>query len=147
MATEPFVVTPENYARALDVAGIKVTILASNAATNGYEITLQEGDEGTGPPLHSHGWDEAFFVMAGEVEFSAAGKTMTCTPGTLVHLPADTVHGFRFGPGGGRMLEVTGAGSGASKMFTNVDREIEPGPPDIPKLIALLKDNGVTVAE
>ena len=103
--------------------------------------------EGTGPPLHSHGWDEAFFVMEGEVEFSTAGKTTTCTPGTLVHLPADTVHGFRFGPGGGRMLEVTGAGSGASKMFTNVDREIEPGPPDIAKLVALLRDNGVSVAE
>jgi hypothetical protein len=45
------------------------------------------------------------------------------------------------------MLEITGAGSHASQMFANIDREIAPGPPDIPKLVQLLKNNGVTVAE
>ncbi len=24
-----------------------------------------------GPPLHHHGWDEAFYVFAGELHFSA----------------------------------------------------------------------------
>jgi len=108
MKTQPFVVTPKDYDPALHVLGTKVTVLASNAATQSYEITLQQGDEGTGPPLHSHNWDESFYVLKGKVEFSCAGKTVMCTPGTLVHVPAGTVHGFRYGAGGGEMLELTG---------------------------------------
>ena len=146
MKTQPFVVTPKDYNRALNVLGTKVTVLASNAETQGYEITIQEGDEGTGPPPHSHNWDEAFFVLIGTVEFSYGDKTVLGVPGTLVHLPGGTVHSFRYGPGGGKTLEITGQGSFASQMFTNIDAEVPPGPPDIPKLMEILKNNGVTVA-
>jgi hypothetical protein len=31
-------------------------------------------------------------------------------------------------------------------MFTAIDKEITPGPPDIPKVLEVLKQNGVTVA-
>ena len=44
------------------------------------------------------------------------------------------------------MLEITGQDALASQMFTAVDREIPVGPPDIPKLLAVLERNGVTVA-
>jgi len=146
MKTEPFVVTPNNYNRPLNVLDTKVTLLASNPATANYEITVQEGREGTGPPPHSHPWDEAFFVLAGTVEFSFAGQTVVCVPGTLVHLPGGTVHSFRYGVGGGKALEITGQGSAASHMFTSIDQEILPDLPDIPKAVEILKNNGVTVA-
>ena len=146
MTAQPFVVTPGDYDPALNVLGIKVTVLASNAATQGYEITLQQGEEGIGPPLHSHNWDESFYVLKGKVEFSCAGKTVMCTPGTLVHVPAGTVHGFRFCAGGGEMLELTGQGGFATQMFTAISKEIPAGPPDIPKVVEVLKQNGVTVA-
>ena len=147
MEKQPFVVAPDDYDRALNVVGTEVTVLASNAATGSYGVTFQKGDEGTGPPPHSHDWDEAFFVTKGSVEFSYGDKTMVAEPGTLVHLPAGTVHGFQYGPGGGEMLEITGPGSLASKMFTAVDKEIPPGPPDIPKIVEVLKMNGVTLAD
>lgn len=63
MKPQPFIVSPNDYEPALNVLGTKVTVLASNAATQGYEITLQQGDEGMGPPLHSHDWDESFYVL------------------------------------------------------------------------------------
>ncbi len=56
------------------------------------------------------------------------------------------MHGFRYGNGGGQMLEITGAGALAAQMFTAIDKEISPGPPDVPKLLDVLKRNGVTVA-
>jgi mannose-6-phosphate isomerase-like protein (cupin superfamily) len=130
----------------LNVLGTKVTVLASSVATQSYEITLQQGDEGTGPPLHSHNWDESFYVLKGQVEFSCGGKTRLCMPGTLVHVPAGTIHGFRYGCGGGEMLELTGQGGSATQMFTAIDKEILPGPPDISKVLEVLKQNGVTVA-
>ena len=145
MNTEAFVETPKDYARALSVVGEKITVLASNAATRGYEIFLQQGDEGTGPPPHRHDWDESFYVVKGKVEISYGDKTVMATAGTLVHLRAGTLHSFRFGAGGGEMISVTGKSGLASQLFANIDREIPPGPPDIPKLMAVAEKNGVTI--
>jgi quercetin dioxygenase-like cupin family protein len=110
-----------------------------------FGITLQRGDEGTGPPPHSHDWDEAFYVLGGQITFLCDGKAHMCQPGTLVHVPRGTVHGFQYGKGGGQMLEITGQGALASEMFAAIDHEIPAGPPDIPRLLAVLARNGVTV--
>ena len=56
-----------------------------------------------------------------------------CMPGTLVHVPAATMHGFRYGVGGGEMLELTGQGGFATQMFTVINKEIPPGPPTFPR--------------
>ncbi len=146
MTARPFVVTPADHDPALNVLGVRITVLASNVATQGYEITLQEGDEGAGPPPHSHNWDESFYVLDGAVGISCEGKNFSCVPGTLVHVPAGTVHGYRFGAGGGRLFELSGNGGHATRMFANVSKAIPPGPPDIPNLIGVLLRNGVTVA-
>ena len=146
MKPQPFVIAPKAYSRALNVVGEKITVLASNDSTQGYEIFLQQGDEGTGPPPHSHDWDESFYVVTGSVEISYGDKTVTAAPGTLVHLPAGTIHSFRFGVGGGEMISVTGQSGHATRLFTTIDQEIPAGPPDIPKLIAVAERCGVTVA-
>ncbi len=141
-----FVLPPDQHPRALDVVGTKVTVLASSESTNGYGVTLQWGDEGMGPPPHSHPWDEAFYVLEGSVEFICDGERHACLPGTLVHVPAGTVHGFHYRAGGGRMLEFTGQGTQSAQMFADVDRSLPPGPPDVPLLLAVLARNAVTVA-
>jgi len=107
---------------------------------------LQQGDEGTGPPPHSHGWDESFYIIKGNVEVSYGDKTVTATPGTLVHVPAGTIHAFRFAAGGGEMISVTGQNSQAAHVFTIIDHEVPAGPLDIPKLIAAAQKCGVTIA-
>ncbi len=145
MTMKPFVVTPEQRAPALGVLGTEVTILASDAVTGGYGLTFQQGDEGTGPPPHSHDWDESFYVLAGVVEFVCDGERHVCTEGTLVHVPRNTVHGFRYGKGGGRMLEVTGEDTRAAQMFTDVAAVSRSDPPDIPKVLEALQRNGVSV--
>src|SRR5262249_13675765 len=138
-------VTPEDYGPALNVLGIKVTVLASNTATQAYEITRQQGEAGMGPPPHSHNWDESFYVVAGEVEFTLCGHTPGFLPRTPLPRPAGTVHSFRYLADGCDVLEITGQGGIATQMFTAVSREIPPGPPEVPKLLEVLKQNGVTV--
>jgi mannose-6-phosphate isomerase-like protein (cupin superfamily) len=105
-------------------------------ATGGYEIFLQQGPEDSGPPPHNHPWDESFYVVKGEIEFGIGPETMTARPGTLVHLPAGATHWFRFGRGGGEMISMTSR-LGASRMFTDFDREIAPDKPDLDKLVAI----------
>jgi quercetin dioxygenase-like cupin family protein len=146
MSVQPIVLRPDQHEPPLNVVGTQVTVLASNAATHSYGITLQQGEEGTGPPPHSHDWDEAFYVLKGEIHFLCDGNVHACTVGTLVHVPGGTVHGFRYGVGGGQMLEITGAGARAAQMFAAIDKEIPPGPTDVTKLLDVLRRNGVTVA-
>ncbi len=146
MTASHFVLRPDQHERALDVVGTKVVVLASNASTQSYGVTLQKGNAGTGPLPHSHDWDECFYVLQGGVEFLCDGTAQTCLEGTLVHVPRRTVHGFRFAAGGGQMLELTGQGARAAQMFTAIDRVATGGPPDVLTLVEVLRLNGVTVA-
>jgi quercetin dioxygenase-like cupin family protein len=144
MTVKPFVVAPKDYAPALNIVGEHVTVLASGEATEGYEIFLQRGPEGSGPPPHSHPWDESFFVIKGQIDFGIGAESTTASPGTLVHLPAGTVHWFRFGKGGAEMVSMTSR-LGASKMFTDLAREVEPVNPDLGKLTEVGARHGLKV--
>jgi predicted pyridoxine 5'-phosphate oxidase superfamily flavin-nucleotide-binding protein len=44
------------------------------------------------------------------------------------------------------LLEITGQGALATQMFTTLDKEIPPDPPDVAKIVEVLGRNGVTVA-
>lgn len=148
MTAQPFVLTPDAYPKALSVVGVDVTVMATKQATQAYEITFQEGDEGSGPPLHYHPWDETFYVIAGGVEFHYGGKTIQGIPGTLFHMPAGTPHGFRITANGSKMLEITGQGSRSIDMFTSIDAQIAAGlptPADVPKLIEILAQHDAVV--
>ena len=145
MPAQPFVITPQEYPSALDIVGERLTILASGEATGGYEIFYQQGPEGSGPPPHSHAWDESFFVTKGRIDFAIGEESRTGLPGTLVHIPAGTVHWFRFGQGGGEMLSMTSR-LGASKLFTDMARELPSVNPDLGQLAEIGARHGLKVA-
>lgn len=140
-----FVVLPPDRKAALPVLGTQVTVLASADNSSDQRITLQSGTEGTGPPPHSHAWDESFFVSGGLVQFTCDGETTMCGPGSFVHVPAGTVHSFAYGPEGGEIIEITGRTSQAIEMFSAIAREMPPGPPDLAKAVQVLGENGVRV--
>ncbi len=143
MSPKHFVLKPGDRSAALSVVGTNVTVLVSAAESKSHQVTLQSGDERTGPPPHSHDWDESFYVTRGHVQFTCGGQTTMCEAGTLVHIPAGVVHAFSYGPGGGEMLEVTAMGSRAIQMFTALDREVPPGPVDVPKVVQVAGEYGV----
>ena len=142
---KPFVVAPGDRARALSVVGEKITVLASKNDTHGYELFFQDGTSGAGPPPHSHGWDESFFVLNGNIRFGFDGREMLAAPGTLVHIPAGTEHWFQFESDEGQMLSVTGLGSAAAAFFTQVDSEVSDGS-DTDRLIAVAQQHNLEIA-
>ena len=85
-------------------------------------------------------------MTRGEVDFSIGGADQTALTGTLVHLPAGTLHAFRFRHGGATMVSMTSR-LGASSLFAELDREIAPEQPDFGKLVAIAGHHGLTVAE
>ena len=71
--------------------------------------------------------------MKGEIDFGIDDDSKTVSPGTLVHLPAGTVHWFRFGRSGGEMISITSR-LGASEMVADMARESAPVNPGLGKL-------------
>lgn len=138
-----FVVQTTDYVRPLNVVGEHITVLAAGGRTGSYEIFLQEGPEGSGPIPHTHPWDESFFVIRGEVEFSLGDDDARAVGvGTLVHVPAGTMHWFRWRQGGGAMLSITSP-TGASAMFTDIDAEIAPDRPNVEHLMMIAARHGL----
>jgi quercetin dioxygenase-like cupin family protein len=130
--------------RALNVVGEHITVLASGDQTGSYEVFHQEGSEGSGPPPHKHPWDEAFYVVRGQVAFGAGEQESVARAGTFVHIPAGTTHWFRFGSGGGEMLSLASPGA-AARMFTEFDREISPDNPDLARLVKIAGRHGAEI--
>jgi quercetin dioxygenase-like cupin family protein len=143
--SNPLIVSTDQAPAPLKVVGEEITVLASGEQTGSYEIFRQRGPEGSGPPPHSHPWDEAFYVTAGQVHFGVGDeRDLIAGPGTLVHVPGGTTHWFRFGAGGGDMISVTSR-AGAAAFFTQVDAEVSPADPDLGALIGIATAHGLSV--
>jgi quercetin dioxygenase-like cupin family protein len=143
--SNPLVVSPDQAPAPLKLAGEEITVLASAEQTASYEIFRQTGPESSGPPPHSHPWDEAFYVLEGQLYFGIGDdQDLTAKPGTLVHIPGGTTHWFRFGSSGGAMISITSR-AGASAFFTQVDAEVSPTKPDLGALISIAAAHGLSV--
>ena len=64
---------------------------------------------GGGPPAHHHNsYDEAFYVLSGEMEFCVDGDTAPVAAGSMAWVPRGATHAFRNpSPEPARMLVVT----------------------------------------
>ena len=146
MSPKPFVVQPEDRADPLHVvASDKIWVLASKESTQGYEVFLQEALPGSGPRAHSHNWDETFFVIEGDLTFSVDGEKNTAKAGTLVHIPAGTLHEFKIGENGAKMISITGAGSKASSLFSELAAENSKDSPSQKELIEIIARNDMHI--
>ena len=127
----------------LNVVGEQITVLASGAQTGSYELFRQVGPEGSGPPPHTHPWDESFYVISGEVMFSINDHEDTAVPGTLVHLPAERNTGSGSAPAAARCSRSRH--EAVSRLFIDLDREISPDEPDFDKLVELSVRHGLEI--
>ena len=144
MGYQPIVVTPQNRPESLKIVGEEIAVLVSGTDTGSYEIFLQTGPEGAGPPPHTHPWDEAFYVLQGSVAFSVGEQDPLAGPGTLVQVPAGVVHWFRIAADDTQMLSITSR-AGAAALFTQLDREVAPVDPDLGKFIEIASAHGLTM--
>ena len=72
-----------------------VEFLARSADTPRFNlaiITIQPRRHG--PPAHGHAEDDAFYVLEGELVFTADGKEIVAGPATFVLVPPGVEHTF-----------------------------------------------------
>lgn len=86
---------------------------SSSERTAAFSVIEYEGAPGgMGPPLHVHRtFEEAWYILEGEVEFTAAGKVTRAVPGHYLLVPRGVAHTFRVaGPGPARWVGIFSPG-------------------------------------
>ena len=136
----------EKRAEPLEVGGLSITVLASENDTDGYEIFHVSGAEGKGPGSHYHPWDESLYIVRGQIHCGVGDEEVMATAGTLIHIPAGTVHWFRVQEDGSEFISTTSKGN-ASKMFTDFSQGINWESPDRQALVELAARHGQVVVE
>jgi mannose-6-phosphate isomerase-like protein (cupin superfamily) len=135
-----------------------ITYKVRSGETDGAFFCFEASSSpGFGPPLHSHGYRELFYVLEGSYEFTieeqGEQRRILGRPGTAVSVDADVPHTFRnAGDSQGRLLFVH-MPAALEEFFEEygvpVNRHGEPPeglePPDFGAMAAALERNGVNV--
>ncbi len=96
--------------RRIDNGIAQLTVLLEPGLAPGFAMFVNDfPGHGGGPPAHHHNsYDEAFYVLAGEMEFQIDETTSRVSSGSMAFVPRGTTHAFRNpSPEPARMLVVT----------------------------------------
>ena len=140
---QPFVVKPQDH-KPLQAVGESIAVLASSESTGSVEVFLQSGAEGAGPPPHTHAWDEAYYVLEGQIDVLTGDRMQTLSAGEFVFIPGGTPHCFQMKGKKATFLSMNSRG-GASRFFADVAREVG-GSLDIPKIVSVAGRHEVFLA-
>ena len=143
MQTTAMVVNSRNVPP-LHVLGTEVRFLCEGQSTNNawslMEVTLpQEG----GPPPHTHAWDEAYFVLEGNVRFTVGDQVFTAAAGDFVYTPGGVAHGFTGESQQPARVLIFDAPAHAGAFFKRVDSEVKVLPRDLGKVLQIGEDTGI----
>ena len=61
-------------------------------------VGLMRMPAGTGAEAHSHPNEQWIYILEGSLIGTVGGKTIEAKPGSLIYIPADTVHSVKVAP-------------------------------------------------
>jgi quercetin dioxygenase-like cupin family protein len=128
----------------LNVLGMPLRFLCDSRETEGaWSLFEEEVPIGMGPPSHRHDWDEAYYILEGEVDFEIDGQTVKSRPGDFNYLPRNTIHAFK-----GASLEparvlIFAAPAHASEFFEEVNTEVRNLPDDLKMIPEIGRRHGI----
>ncbi len=134
--------------RLLSVIGERVTCKVVGEESEGawslFEVSVPPGG---GPPPHSHDeFDEAYYVLEGELELLAGERTVRAVPGSFITIPRGTVHTYRNDTAAMAKFLAWGYPSGVELFFEELDREVKSMPPDVAQVQGIAARHNVRFA-
>jgi quercetin dioxygenase-like cupin family protein len=132
----------------LNVIGERVTCKVVGEETEGawslFEVSVPPGG---GPPPHSHDeFDEAYYVLEGELELLAGERKVRAVPGSFITIPRGTVHAYRNNTDATAKFLAWGYPSGVERFFAELDREVRSLPPDVDLVMGIAARHNVRFA-
>jgi quercetin dioxygenase-like cupin family protein len=83
-----------NEGRVLQVLGETITCKFHPHQNEGARFFELVSTANSGAPMHTHPWDEGFYVLTGEVEVYINQQTILATPGAFISIPAGIAHTY-----------------------------------------------------
>jgi len=128
----------------LRVLGMPMTMICEAQETGGsWSLFEEEVPFGMGPPPHRHDWDEAYYILEGEVAFEIDGNEVKSSRGDFNYLPRNTVHGFKGASASPARVLIFASPAHGSEFFHDLKNEIRKLPEDGPKIRQIGERHGI----
>ena len=128
----------------LNVLGMPLTLLCEASETTGnWSLFEEEVPLGMGPPVHRHEWDEAYYILGGEIDFTIDGQTVTWRRGDFNHLPRGTIHGFKGASEAPARVLIFASPAHGSEFFKEISEEVRFEPEDLAKIPEIGRRHGI----
>lgn len=128
----------------LNVLGMPLRMLCEAKETGGaWSLFEEEVSFGMGPPAHRHDWDEAYYILKGEVDFDIDGEPVRSAAGDFNYLPRNTVHGFKGASAEPARVLIFAAPAHGSEFFRELNEEVRSLPEDGPKIPGIGARHGI----
>jgi len=152
------IIRPEEGDHFLNL-GAHVSIKVPGEATGGQFALIEHTvPPQAGPPPHAHAETEVLYILSGHFEVLVASERAEVGPGTIIHVPPQTLHTTRnIGHSAGRQLSLYLPG-GAEGFFReagtpvtdlrnlpNLDAPTNLADVDVPRVLRIAKKYGMQV--
>ena len=128
----------------LNILGMPLTMLCESGETGGAWSLFEEVVPfGMGPPPHRHDWDEAYYVLEGEIDFDIDGQSVNSGKGDFNYLPRNTVHGFKGASSRPSRVLIFAAPAHGSEFFQELDQAVRSLPEDGAKIPEIGERHGI----
>lgn len=128
----------------INVLGMPLTMLCEAGETGGaWSLFEEDVPFGMGPPPHCHDWDEAYYILDGEVEFDIDGQAVRSRRGDFNYLPRNTVHGFKGASEAPAKVLIFAAPAHGSEFFEALSKEVAKLPEDASKIPMIGERHGI----
>lgn len=128
----------------MNVLGMPLTMLCEADETGGaWSLFEEEVPKGMGPPPHRHDWDEAYYVLDGEIEFTVDGEGVKSRRGDFNYLPRGTVHGFKGASETPARVLIFAAPAHGSEFFHELGEQVRRVPDDLAKIPEIGSRHGI----
>jgi mannose-6-phosphate isomerase-like protein (cupin superfamily) len=140
----PAVTVKAGEREALNVLGMPLRMLCEARETNGaWSLFEEEVPIGMGPPPHRHDWDEAYYILNGQVDFEIDGQPVTSRAGDFNYLPRGTVHAFKGASASPARVLIFAAPAHGSEFFEELNNEVRDIPEDLAKIPEIGERHGI----
>ena len=128
----------------LNVLGMPLRMLCEAKETGGaWSLFEEDVSFGMGPPAHRHDWDEAYYILKGEVDFDIDGERVRSAAGDFNYLPRNTVHGFKGASAEPARVLIFAAPAHGSEFFRELNEEVRSLPEDGSKIPVIGARHGI----
>jgi len=129
---------------AMNILGMPLRMLCEARESGGaWSLFEEEVPFGMGPPAHHHDWDEAYYILEGEIDFEVDGKPVKSKRGDFNYLPRNTVHGFKGASSTPARVLIFAAPAHGSEFFQELSSEVRSLPEDASKIPEIGERHGI----